>query len=347
MTPSLPRVSVVVPCYNYGRYLPECVESVLTQPRVDTDVLIIDDASPDGSGDVAEALADQNANVRALRHRENTGHLATYNEGLSRVEGDYVVLLSADDLLTPGALARATALFDAHPSVGLVYGHPQVAHGDELPRPRTRVRSWSVWRGPRWIADRCHRGVNCIWSPEAVMRTSVLRQIGGFRPDLPHSGDLELWLRAASVADVGRVNGADQAFRRIHGTNMSETTFAGHLSDLRERLRAFEAFFAGRGAALPDAGPLLVAARRGIAEAALDRACVLASTDGADSASVTALVRFAVGASPDARSTRQWRELRWHLTTGPGRGEALSRFYDVRRDLEGRLRWRRWRWSGV
>ena len=75
------RVDVIVPCYNYGRFLRECVESVLGQP-VDVRVLIIDDASTDDTPEVAAALAAEDARVEFRRHAVNRGHIATYNEGL-------------------------------------------------------------------------------------------------------------------------------------------------------------------------------------------------------------------------------------------------------------------------
>jgi glycosyltransferase involved in cell wall biosynthesis len=82
MNASRPTVSVVIPCYRYGRYLPDCVRSVLDQEGVDVRVLIIDDASPDDSGEVAMGLAAEDERVQVRVHRENRGHLATYNEGL-------------------------------------------------------------------------------------------------------------------------------------------------------------------------------------------------------------------------------------------------------------------------
>src|ERR687887_420932 len=119
-----PTVSVVIPCYRYGRFLPDCVRSVLDQEGVDVRVLIIDDASPDDSAQVALRLAAEDERVEVRVHEVNKGHIATYNEGLLEwADGDYSVLISADDLLTPGSLARATAVMEAHPSVGLVYGH--------------------------------------------------------------------------------------------------------------------------------------------------------------------------------------------------------------------------------
>ena len=133
----IPRVSVVIPCYNYGRYLPDAVASALGQVGVDVDVLIVDDASPDGSAEVAGRLAAGDPRITVVRHEVNRGHIQTYNDGLDRTTGEFVVLLSADDLLAPGALSRATALMDCNPSVGFVYGLPQ-AFTDVPPAPKGR-----------------------------------------------------------------------------------------------------------------------------------------------------------------------------------------------------------------
>ena len=77
------------------------------------------------------------------------GHIATYNEGLLEwADCDYTVLMSADDRLTPGALRRATDLFDSHPDVGFVYRHPvYFQHGQEPPPARTSVPWRSIWPG--------------------------------------------------------------------------------------------------------------------------------------------------------------------------------------------------------
>ena len=96
-------VSVVIPCYRYGHFLADCVRSVLDeQPGVDVRVLIIDDASPDDSADQARKLAAADPRITVQVHEANRGHIATYNEGLLEwADGDYSVLLSADDRLTP------------------------------------------------------------------------------------------------------------------------------------------------------------------------------------------------------------------------------------------------------
>ena len=246
-----PTVTVVVPCYNYGHYLPTAVGSVLGQGEVDVEVIIVDDASTDGSAEIVRKLAAGDDRIRAILHERNRGHIATYNEGLQQAGGDYTVLLSADDAIPPGALARATALFEAHPSVSLVYGHP-VVFAEKPPETSTKVRNWTVWAGHEWIERRCRAGRNCIMNPEVVLRTSVQHEIGGYDPELPHSGDLAMWLRAATVSDIGRVNGPAQGLYRVHTNSMQRTTYAGHSIDLEGVYDAFEKVLVGPGLQLAD-----------------------------------------------------------------------------------------------
>src|SRR4051794_12397860 len=119
------RVDIIVPCYNYAHYLRDCVRSALAQGGVDVRVLIIDDASPDDTPFVARQLVDEDARVEYRRHGRNLGHIETYNEGIEWAGGDYVLLLSADDMLVPGALARAARVMDGDPDVAFTYG-PEV-----------------------------------------------------------------------------------------------------------------------------------------------------------------------------------------------------------------------------
>ena len=342
-----PTVSVVIPCYNYGHYLPTAVRSALDQAAVDVEVIVIDDASPDGSGAVARELA-ADSRVRAILHPSNRGHIATYNEGLGQARGDYVVLLSADDALPPGSLARATAYLDAKPSVGFVYGHP-VVFRDEPPEVNLHVRSWTIWTGEEWVKRRCRTGRNCIMNPEVVMRTSVQRAIGGYDPDLPHSGDLEMWLRAAAVSDVGRVNGPPQGLYRVHDESMQHTTYAGHAADLEGRRAAFEKVLSDRTVRIGDRAALLAVANRALAASALE--CAGSAYDHGREAteSVGEYLAFAERVWPSVRQTRQWRVLARRAVpethrVDRGLGRAMRRTTE---DLRWRLRWQRWRWTGV
>jgi glycosyltransferase involved in cell wall biosynthesis len=216
-----PTVTVVVACANHGRYLLECLESALAQPGVRVSVLIVDDASTDGSAELAALLAAGDSRITLLRNLVRQGFREADNAGLERATGDYVTLLRATDLLAPGALARSVALLEAHPTVGLVYGSPVEFVDDDLAwalaGTRERVRGWTLWRGADWIDAQRRRGAHGVRSPEVVLRTAVQQRAGGYDPGRPEDGDLQVWLRVAAISDVGRVNGCDQAFRRKPG----------------------------------------------------------------------------------------------------------------------------------
>lgn len=311
-------VSVVIPCYNYGHFLPDAVRSALDdQPGTDVRVLIIDDASPDGSVDVAKTIAERDTRVTVLAHSANRGHIRTYNEGLLEwADGDYTVLLSADDRLTPGALRRAADLMDAHPEVGFVYGHPvRFQDGGEPPSARTTVRSWSVWSGQWWLERRFRESVSCIASPEVMVRTSLQKQIGGYDPELPHTGDTEMWLRFAAHADVGYIRGADQAFYRTHGQNM--TISRTPLVDLRQRRLAFETVLNRCGEKLPDAARLSDMVHRRLSWEALWSVARAYDRGRIAQIPVDELIAFAFDCWPEAGKLPVYRGLQLRQLIGP------------------------------
>lgn len=328
-----PSVTVVVPCYNYGHFLPAMVESVLAQDDVDAHVIIVDDASPDGSAAVAQRLATAYpGRVSALLHEQNAGHIATYNDGLAKVETEYATLISADDLLAPGALGRATRLMQVNPRVGLVYGHTISFDSGTTPTPphRPLPETWSIWRGHDWLRWSARRGRNFIMSPEVVMRTAALREVGGYNAELPHSGDLEYWLRTAALWDVARVNGKPQAYYRVHGGNMHLTSYATMVVDLRHRLAAFEVLARPDiRAVIPDAG-LLERARRALAR----EAQLIATRDldrGVALGDVRPLLEFAEELRPGSGSIARGRRLarrtaRQRLGKPPSRLQRATEF---------------------
>lgn len=263
-------VSVVIPCYKYGHFLEEAVISVLDeQEGVDVRVLIIDDASPDDSAEVARKIAARDPRVEVIVHAANRGNIATYNEGLLEwADGDYCLLMSADDRLTPGALRRARDLLDAHPGVGFVYGHSLwYMDGTPLPTARTRERGWSVWPGQRWLERRFRQAENPVSPPTLVVRTSLQRRVGGCDPQLPHAADMEGCMRLAANADVGFIRGADQAYYRLHEQNMSRAVST--LMDLRQRRAVFEVVLDRCGEGFPDAKRLSHIAHRQLSREAL------------------------------------------------------------------------------
>lgn len=345
-----PKVSVIIPCFNYGHYLPQSVGSALAQEGVQCEIIIVDDASTDNSAQVAERFASDNKTVQLVRHDRNTGHVLAFNDGLKKATGEFIVRLDADDLLTPGSLARAAALFDVFPTVGLVYGHPLHFTTEVPPAPRTTVEGWRVWAGDGWVAERCRKGVNCITTPEAVIRASTLRSIGGLNPALRFAQDMEMWLRTATVSDVGRIDGADQALHRDHAGSMSATTGSGKLTDLRERSMVFKVLFAGTGGQMDGAAGLYWAARRALAAEALTHACRLYDRGQTKTDCVDDYVNFAIDAFPGARTLPQWRALRWRTTIGIRFAPVVPIFAvsaRLRRRIRANVYYKRWERTGL
>jgi glycosyltransferase involved in cell wall biosynthesis len=342
-------VGVVVPCYKYGHFLEDAVSSVLDdQPGVDVRVLIIDDASPDESGEVARKIAARDPRVDVILHGTNQGHIATYNEGLLEwCDADYSVLMSADDLLTPGALRRATDLLDAHPHVGFVYGRAVwFWEGKPIPAARTRVRGWSVWSGQWWLERRLRQTENCITAPEVVVRTSVQQRVGGYDPRLPHSGDQEMWMRLAADADVGFVRGVDQAYYRVHSVNMRSSY--DPLGDMLQKRLAFDVALDRCRAKLADERGLADRVHRNLSRQAL-RIVVDAYDRGITSEiPVDELVAFARDCWPHADSFAIYRAIHLRRLVGAGTAARLRpvNVSPYARKVPGWLMRRSWKYRG-
>ena len=301
-------VDVIVPCYRYGHYLKECVESVLTQSGPGVRVLIIDDFSPDNTTEVAAELARDDSRVTVFRHTSNQGHIATYNEGIGWASADYLLLLSADDYLLPGALNRAVALMDNQPEVGFVFGNAIELNEVGQQRLTNDFKcgndTW-IFTGPEFV--RRSSAGNIVTTATAVVRTRLQKQVGGYRVELPHSGDMEMWLRLAAFASVGYVE-APQAVYRRHNTNMSLGYMAeGFLHDMEQRKAALDYFFLSCGNLLPDGNRLrrdaywsMGRAMLGLASLSFDRGNMNASEQ---------LRELAVVACPRVRRSMSWVKL--------------------------------------
>lgn len=361
-----PTVTVVIPNYNYARFLPGAVHSALTQVDVSVEVIIVDDASTDESAQVAADLVASDGRISFLAQHSNRGPVDTFNHGLERVRSDYLVRLDADDLLTPGSLVRSVALAEAYPRVGLVYGHPvhfteaaqSTVHRERgwahpfvvprgtLPPARTTVDAWLIWNGLDWLTDRCRTGLNVITSPEVLMRRSVVDHVGGQR-QLAHTHDMEMWLRIAAYSDIGYVSGADQAWHREHPDSLS-TRESNELTDLRERGDAFTVLFDGVGDDVPDGRLLLDSARRALAMESMALASHEFDRARADAQRTAELMEFAASVWSPSVHTKQWRALESRRRSGTGglARTVSSGFAAAQRRLEFELRLTRWERRG-
>lgn len=119
---SAPLVSFVVPCYNYGRYLRECLDGVLAQEGdFSIEVIAVNDGSTDDTADILASYRD--ARIRIIDRRVNRGHVFTMNEGLVQSSGKYIVRIDPDDRHHRCFLKKTVPCLEADSSVGLAYGN--------------------------------------------------------------------------------------------------------------------------------------------------------------------------------------------------------------------------------
>jgi hypothetical protein len=257
-------------------------------------------------------------------------------------------LISADDLLTPGSLGRATAVLEANPNIGFVYGHARWWEDDKpLPAARVESKGVTVWPGFDWLRIVSRLGHSVISAPEVVVRTSVQQKIGGYRPELPHTADAEMWMRFAVHSDVAYIKGVDQAYYRIHGAKMSNGRVP--FVDLVQRKAAYDMFFDAHRDQIPNADRLHRSAARTMAKEALWRACRAYERRRTTTTPISELVDFACTTYPSTARLPEYWGLRWRQQVGPQVCPYLQPFLvsAVHRRVRSTLWRRRWKREGV
>lgn len=205
-----PLVAVVIPCYNQAQFLPEAVESALSQTYRKIEIVVVDDGSPDNAAEVAARYP----GVRCVR-QDNRGLAEARNGGFRASSGEYVLFLDADDRLTPNAVNAHLSCFAEHPEAGFVVG--DIDHIDE---------GGSYAGSPRWpVLDANHfeelLKVNHVANTIAVMfRRSVVERVGGFKPSCSPAEDYELLLHAARLFPSAHHRTVVAHYRR-HATTLS------------------------------------------------------------------------------------------------------------------------------
>lgn len=222
-------VSLITPTYNQGEFLTETIESVLAQTHPAIDYLVIDDGSTDST---AEVLAHYASRVRSER-QDNIGQAATLNRGWNKANGKYLSYLSSDDLLYPDAIAHAVEILDCDPSIVCVF--PNADYIDPKGRNLRRQICRPFDHEAMLVRQVCWIG------PGAVFRADQYHAIGGWRPDLHISPDLEFWLRLGLRGKFHFIPETLAAFR-LHRRS---TTFSrASESQAREYLSVLDLFFA-------------------------------------------------------------------------------------------------------
>jgi hypothetical protein len=233
-----------------------------------------------------------------------------------------------EHLLAPGALGRAARVLTERPDVGLAYGRAVFLRRQEdlALLALEDTDECQHLTGEQFLAHVSKTLNNPVPTPTAVVRTSLQRRLGGYRSDLPHTGDMEMWMRIAVHADVCYLK-ACQGIYRWHGNNMQHHYLRSTLGDLPERRRAFDVLLAEHAARLRDAAQFDRAVNRQVAERALWTGT--RAFEQGDIESFRACTDYALECFPEITSWHAWRRLQQKALIGPRVWKAIRPLVDA------------------
>lgn len=176
------KVSVIVPCYNLGEFVDECIESVVTQDVPDSEIIVVDDGSNDPiTLGALNRLPLKYRNLRVIRTEYRNVSLAR-NTGFADSSGRFILFLDADDMIGDKFLTATISALEARPDCGVAY---------------TDIKlfglSNGIWKtGPFLFPREIYFG-NCIQYC-SLIRRSVVETHGGFNPNVPSAEDWDFWI---------------------------------------------------------------------------------------------------------------------------------------------------------
>lgn len=181
----MPKVSVVIPCYNHGEFLMETLDSVQAQTFTDFEIIVINDGSTDAA--TIELLQSLKLAKTSVIHTVNRGVSAARNRGIEEADGEYILPLDADDLISPAYLELAVNVLDANSEVAVVYGE-RILFGE-----REGIEPLPGYDPRALLID------NCIY-PAALFRKDDWMSVGGYSEKMTYGWeDWEFWISLSEL----------------------------------------------------------------------------------------------------------------------------------------------------
>lgn len=220
-----PLVSVVIPTYNSAQYLPEAIESVLSQSWQDFEIIIVDDGSTDNTQELVSAF--KSIKIRYVRQESSGGPSSPRNVGIHHARGKYISFLDSDDLMSRYKLAEAVPFLEQYPDLGLLFANFEICNerGDIF--PGTFLDEFQTFRnlqkrqvGEKWfIIDRALAyeallTLNFIGTSGTVIPKSVFLSVGEFDEETNGAEDRDMWLRISRRYPLGFLDVIGHRYRR-------------------------------------------------------------------------------------------------------------------------------------
>jgi glycosyltransferase involved in cell wall biosynthesis len=189
-----PTVSVIMPNYNYARFLPEALTALVCQSYRPMEIIIVDDASTDNSVDVIEKFRKEHPQIRLIRNRRNMGVVHNLNVLYQMASGDYIYGAASDDRALPGLFEQSIDTLSSHPEAALSFSDPATFENSEGPIRENRLclTAQPSYLSPGQVVEISRRRRFDISSSGLVVKRKCLQEIG-YIPELRWHADWFAW----------------------------------------------------------------------------------------------------------------------------------------------------------
>lgn len=226
----MPLVSVIIPCFNQARFLPDCIASLQAQTYPHWEAIIVNDGSPDNTRDVALKLCKTEPRIRYIE-QENRGLSGARNSGVAESRGGFLQFLDSDDVLESDKLRYQVEFLQRRPEIGIVYSDARYFKTEApweralSPRLEENASPWipQLWKANGDLLSKLARenimAVNC-----PLVRRSVMERIGPWNENLGALEDWEYWIRCAGAGVAFEFSDHPRTFAlvRLHELSMTK-----------------------------------------------------------------------------------------------------------------------------
>src|SRR5256714_7335185 len=212
----LPKVSVVIPCFNRADLLKPTIESVLQQDYPNVECIVVDAASKDGTVEILESYGDR---IKWVSEPDE-GHADAINKGWRMSSGEILAWLNADDVWdVPRGVSRSVDYLRAHPDVDVVYGDCGQIDMEGNRVGMAYLKEWDL----EYAVENCD---HCIPQPASFIRRSILERVGWLDTSFYQKKDHELWLRIGTVGTIAYLPALLAHARNQEGLSLDGRTAA-------------------------------------------------------------------------------------------------------------------------
>lgn len=213
-------ISVIVPNYNHGKYLPDCLHAIYKQKKQPDEVIVVDDLSTDNSLEILDDFQSRYPNLKIVKNQSRKGPFDSINQEISKTKGDFLAFCAADDLVLPDFFADATTFFSKYPNAGLCTGDPCFFENNNIhvqKRQHLLATPTPCFFSPEEVISLFRKTPFFIFSHVSLFRKKAFSEIGGF-PSIYHMSDWYLNCKIALHYGIGYVPKPFGAFRLLQNS---------------------------------------------------------------------------------------------------------------------------------